>query len=66
MNFNIKITDHFLRCFDKILAEGYTPRLEDILNLRIATTGNTKMPYGVIYLKTSNICDSNSTLIETI
>ena len=57
---------HFLRCFDKILAEGYTPRLEDILNLRIATTGNTKMSYGVISLKASNICDSNSTLIETI
>ena len=32
--------NHFLRFFDKILAEGYTPRLEDILNLRIATTGN--------------------------
>ena len=32
--------NHFLRFFDKILAEGYSPKLEDILNLRIATTGN--------------------------
>lgn len=35
--------NHFLRCFDKILAEGYTPKLEDILNMRIPTTGNIHM-----------------------
>ena len=35
--------NHFLRCFDKILAEGYTPKLEDILSLRIPTTGNKYM-----------------------
>ena len=47
--------NHFLRYFDKILAEGYTPRLEDILNLRIATTGNTQMAFVVIGFHAGNI-----------
>ena len=33
----------FLNCFDKIVAEGYIPNLEDILNLRIPTTGNLSL-----------------------
>lgn len=33
---------HFLRFFDRIMAEGYYPKLEDILSLRIPTTGIIK------------------------
>ena len=29
----------FLRRFDRIMAEGYSPKLEDILNIRLPTTG---------------------------
>ena len=32
--------NHFLQSFDRIMAEGYCPNLEDILSLRIPTTGN--------------------------
>ena len=47
--------NHFLRYFDKMLEEGYTPRLEDILNLRIATTGNTQTAYPIIGFPVANI-----------
>ena len=30
---------HFLRCFNRIMAEEYRPKLEDILNWRVPTTG---------------------------
>ena len=33
--------NHFLRHFDRIMSEGYCPKLEDILSLRIPTTGVT-------------------------
>lgn len=58
--------NHFLRCFDKILAEGYTPRLEDILNLRIATTGNAQTTHCVISFNACNICDINYTLLKSV
>ena len=30
---------HFLRCFNRIMAKEYQPKNEDILNLRVPTTG---------------------------
>ena len=30
---------HFLRCFNRIMAKEYQPKVEDILNLRVPTTG---------------------------
>ncbi len=33
----------FLNFFDKIVSEGYIPSLEDILSLRIPTTGNSSL-----------------------
>ena len=32
---------HFLKCFDRIMSEGYVPSLDDILNLRVPTTGTS-------------------------
>ena len=31
--------NHFMRCFDRIMSQGYHPKLEDILNLRLPTSG---------------------------
>lgn len=33
---------HFLRSFDRIMAKGYSPKLEDILSLRVPTSGIIK------------------------
>ena len=30
---------HFLKCFDRIMAHDYQPSLDDILNLRMPTSG---------------------------
>ena len=30
---------HFLKCFDRIMAQDYQPSLDDILNLRMPTSG---------------------------
>ena len=58
--------NHFLRYFDKMLAEGYTPRLEDILNLRIATTGNTQTAYTIIGFRVGNMLDSNCVSLKAM
>ena len=34
----------YLRQFDRIMAEGYSPKLEDILNIRLPTTGIYHFP----------------------
>ena len=38
----------FLRQFDRIMEEGYSPKLEDILNIRIPTTGIYQFPVHLI------------------
>ena len=32
---------HFLKCFDRIMETDYKPNLEDILNLRVPTSGKS-------------------------
>ena len=33
---------HFLKCFDRIMAQDYQPSLDDILNLRMPTSGRDR------------------------
>ena len=45
----------FLRRFDKIMEQGYSPILEDILNIRIPTTGIYPFPLNLIRSQNENM-----------